>query len=386
MARRVLFVAWAPFFSGAERALLLTLRSLDPARYTPFVLAGTDGEFATQVRAMGIPCRVASLSPLERRKTFAGVRSIGAVLAAALRSRASLIHTNEAPIFQPAGYAARLLGIPAVSHIRFPDTAAGYRWFLRPGFSRALFVSRALMDQALADQDSVFSSRADVLHDGVETQPQWSAEQVVRERRLLGLPEHRPIVAMTGQVAEVKGIWDFVAAAEILVNRGREPFFAVLGDDLKNGGATRRAMEERVSALGMTDRFRFLGFRNDAPRLVQVFDIIAVPSHVEPLGNATLEAMAAGRPVIGSRVGGIPEMIVDGETGALVPPSDPRALADAIERVVHDTPLRSGMAGAARVRAREVFGIGVHGHRLQHCYDRLLAGRAAANEVESQIA
>src|SRR4029453_15446690 len=56
MARRVLFVAWAPFFSGAERALLLTLRSLDPSRYTPFVLAGTDGEFASQVRAMGVLC------------------------------------------------------------------------------------------------------------------------------------------------------------------------------------------------------------------------------------------------------------------------------------------------------------------------------------------
>src|ERR1700730_11351192 len=121
MGRRILYLAWAPFFSGAERALLLTLRSLDPSRYTPFVLAGTDGEFASQVRTMGIPCRVAALAPLERRAPFAGVRSIGAVLAAAVRARASLIHTNEAPSFQPAGYAARLLGIPAVSHIRFPD-------------------------------------------------------------------------------------------------------------------------------------------------------------------------------------------------------------------------------------------------------------------------
>src|SRR5437773_1760380 len=220
MAKRVLFVAWAPFFSGAERALLLTLRSLDPSRYQPTVLAGTDGEFASQVRAMGIPCRVSPLTPLARRQPLAGLRSIGAVLSAALREKAALIHTNEAPSFQPAGYAARILGIPAVSHIRFPDSASGYRWFLKPGFSRALFVSRALLDQALAEPDSVFTSRADVLHDGVETQRQWSAEDVVSERRLLGLPERRPIVAMTGQIAEVKGIWDFVAAAESLANRG----------------------------------------------------------------------------------------------------------------------------------------------------------------------
>src|SRR5436309_706319 len=120
MARHVLFVAWAPFFSGAERALLLTLRSLDSSRYLPHVLAGTEGEFASQVRALGIPCSVARLSPLERPKPLTGVRSIGSVVSAALRCRASLIHANEAPSFQPAGYAARLLRVPAVSHIRFP--------------------------------------------------------------------------------------------------------------------------------------------------------------------------------------------------------------------------------------------------------------------------
>src|SRR5206468_9172461 len=225
-------------------------------------------------------------------------------------------------------------------------------------------------------------NRADVLHDGVETQPEWSASDLAAERRLLGLPENRPIVAMTGQVAEVKGIWDFVAAAEMLVTRGADPFFAVLGDDLKTGGATRRAMEARVASLGLSDRFKFLGFRKDAPRLVQAFDVIAVPSHVEPLGNATLEAMAAGRPVVGTRVGGIPEMIVDGETGSLVAASDPPALADAISRVVHDMRLRSRMADAARVRAREAFGIDVHGRRLQSCYDRLLSHHTAANEAE----
>ena len=113
----------------------------------------------------------------------------------------------------------------------------------------------------------------------------------------------------------MKGIGDFVAAAEILLKRGPDPPFVVLGDDLKNGGATRRAMEARVAAAGMSGRFRFLGFRKDAPRPVQAFDVIAVPSHVEPLGNATLEAMAAGRPVVGTHVGGIPEMVVDGVTG-----------------------------------------------------------------------
>jgi len=367
MVRRVLFVAWAPFFSGAERALLLTLRSLDPARYEPVVLSGTEGEFACQVRAMGIRCDVAALSPLEMRRPLAGLMSVAAVLKSALRHRVSLIHTNEAPRFQPAGYAAKLAGLPAVTHVRFPAGAAGYAWFLRPGFSRALFVSHALLEQAVSEAPTLFERRSEVLHDGVEPQSRWTIDDANRCRRELDLPERSTIVAMAGQIAEVKGIWDFVDAARRLADR--EVLFVVVGDDLKTGGQTRRAMESRVAELGLSARFRFLGFRTDVPRLVQAFDVIAVPSHIEPLGNATLEAMAAGRPVVGSRVGGIPEMIVDGETGVLVPPHDSAALAQGIARLIDDQVLRLQMGAAARRRAERHFSIEAHGARLQELYD-----------------
>ena len=181
-----------------------------------------------------------------------------------------------------------------------------------------------------------------------------------------------PVVALTGQVSEVKGIWDFVEAARILVADGSTATFAVLGDDLKGHGALRRAMEERVAALGLTSHFRFLGFRNDAPRLIPAFDIVAVPSHIEPLGNATLEAMAAGVPVVGSRVGGIPEMVVNGETGWLVPPRDPAALAAAVARTVQSAALRSQLARAGRQRAEACFSLTRHAQRLQGIYDTLL--------------
>jgi glycosyltransferase involved in cell wall biosynthesis len=145
-------------------------------------------------------------------------------------------------------------------------------------------------------------------------------------------------------------------------------------------------MEERVAALGLSARFRFLGFRSDAPKIVQAFDIVAAPSHVEPLGLAALEGMAAGRPVVGSRVGGIPETVVDGETGYLVPPSDPLALADAIGRLVHEPALRSTMSAAARQRARDTFGTGVHGRKLQNRYDRLCSPGVARVDAESEVA
>ena len=384
MPRRVLYLAWAPFFSGAERALLLTLRALDPARYEPIVLAGTEGEFAEQVRALGIPCQVADLRPFDAKHPLVSMQSIAAVVRAATRYDVSVIHSNEVPSFQPGGYAARMLRIPSVTHVRFFDRTAGYRWFLRSKFSSALFVSESLLTSAIAESPELFSGRSSVLYDAVEPRSNWSAHEQREARLSLGLPVDRTVVALTGQIAEVKGIWDFVDAARILASRGADPFFAVLGDDLKTGGRLRTAMEERVATLGLTARFKFLGFRKNAPELVQAFDIIAVPSHVEPLGNATLEAMAAGRPVVGSRVGGIPEMVVDGETGALVPSSNAPALAAAIERLVNDVGLRAAMSHNARARATTQFGLAVHGARLQAHYDALSGAsgsRLTAGEV-----
>ena len=386
MPRRVLYLAWAPFFSGAERALLLTLRSLDPARYAPYVLAGTDGEFVAQVRKLGIPCDIADLRPIDKRHPVASVLSIASVLRAAMRHRVSLIHANEVPSFQPGGYVARALGLPSITHARFFDRAAGYLWFLRSRPSLALFVSRELMASGLSEAPTVFEGRSEVLYDAVEPQEPWAPAEQARVRGELGLPVDRPVVAITGQIAEIKGIWDFVNAASILAARGAEPYFVVLGDDLKTGGTLRRAMEERMSALGLSNRVTFLGFRRDAPRIVQAFDIVAVPSHMEPLGNATLEAMAAGKPVVGTRVGGIPEMVVDGDTGVLVPVSDPPALADAIGRLVNDPELRACMSTAARRRAHQTFGMGVHGRGLQARYDRLCSPARLEVEPEGQPA
>ena len=137
----------------------------------------------------------------------------------------------------------------------------------------------------------------------------------------------------------------------------------------------RRRAEARAAEQGLADRVRFLGFRPDAPRLIPAFDIIAVPSHVEPLGNATLEAMAAARPVVGSKVGGIPEMIVDGVTGLLVPSRDADSLANAIQGLVRDPNRARALGAAGRARAAEVFSVEAHVQHVQDVYDRVLTRR-----------
>jgi glycosyltransferase involved in cell wall biosynthesis len=372
--RTVLYVAWAPFFSGAERALLLTVQSLDPARYEPYVVLGTEGPAADAFRNAGVKSEVLTLKPLDRQHPFKWAASAWRVREVARRLNPAIIHTNDAPSFQPAGHVGRWLGVPVLTHIRFPDTDDAFRWFLRPDFRRALFVSEALRTEALGTSGSVFEGCADVLHDGVVVPPAMDDVERTHVRGELGLPAGAPVVALTGQVSEVKGIWDFVDAATALGQVGVDAHFAVLGDDLKGGGALRRAMEARVSERGLSGRFHFLGFRPDAPRLIPAFDVIAVPSHIEPLGNATLEAMAAGRPVVGSRVGGIPEMVEDGVTGLLVPPHAPDALSSALRSLLEAPARREALGRAAHQRVAERFSLARHAERLQRIYDDVLVG------------
>jgi glycosyltransferase involved in cell wall biosynthesis len=285
---------------------------------------------------------------------------------------AALIHSNHVPSFQLAGYAAKLLGLPAVTHVRFPDSRQGFGWFLRPGFRHALFVSHALRNDALACAADLFADRSEVVYDGVHVPPPLDEAKCLALRDELGLPRDATLVVMAGQVTEIKGIWDFIDAAARLVAARIPVKFVVLGDDLKNRGATREQAEAIVHERGLSDAFFFLGFRPNAQRLIPAFDIVAVPSHVEPLGNATLEAMASARPVIGSRVGGIPEMIIDGVTGMLFPPRDPARLADAIAALVHDRDTARAYGDAGRARALDAFSIPAHVAHVQSIYDRFV--------------
>jgi glycosyltransferase involved in cell wall biosynthesis len=130
-------------------------------------------------------------------------------------------------------------------------------------------------------------------------------------------------------------------------------------------------MEALARELGCPARF--MGFQKNVPSWLTAADVVLVPSHAEPLGNATLEAMAYARPVIGTLVGGIPEMVVDGETGLLVSPRNPVALAGAIERLLEDEELRGRLGLAARRRCEEMFSLEAHVEAMVRQYEAALA-------------
>ena len=129
----------------------------------------------------------------------------------------------------------------------------------------------------------------------------------------------------------------------------------LVGADLEQGGAYERALRHRADELGVTDRVVFAGYRDDAARVVAAADVLALPSWTEGLPLVVLEAMALGRPVVATTVGGTPELVSDGETGLLVPPRDVEALTAALKRVLDDGDLRRRLGEAGKRRVAERF-------------------------------
>jgi glycosyltransferase involved in cell wall biosynthesis len=299
-------------------------------------------------------------------------RQAAQFLAALRGRRPALVHANDAPSFQAVGHQARLLGIKAVTHVRFPDTDSGYRWFLGAGFSSAIFVSRSARLDAEQEAPGLFAGRSVSIYDPVSIPEPLSPEARASLRQSLDLQPSDVAVGLVGQVSEIKGIAEFVEAAALVAPRCPTVRFVVIGEDQQHHGRVRREMTERVDSLGLTSRFTFTGYRPDAPTLAGALDVTTVPSHVEPLGLSALEAMAAGTPVIASAVGGLAESVIDGETGLLVPPRDATALAAAIERLAADREARERFGTAGRARVRDQFSPERHADRLQALYDEIL--------------
>jgi glycosyltransferase involved in cell wall biosynthesis len=170
-----------------------------------------------------------------------------------------------------------------------------------------------------------------------------------------------------------RGHEELLRAAALVARAEPAAKLLVVGD-----GPLRRSLEDQALSLGLNGGVRFLGAVPQAARLLPHFDVFVLSSVWEGMSNGLLEAMAAGRPVVATRVGGNPEVVVDGESGLLVPPKDPQALADAVLRLLRDRELAGRLGEAARRRVASEFTLEQMVQRLETLYDDLLARRRRA--------
>jgi len=297
------------------------------------------------------------------------------------RERPAIVHTHTSKAGFVGRFAAWLAGVPAVIHQ--PHGHIFYGYWSRPRTAMFVALERvaahwtdtmiALTPREIEEHLERGIGRAEqyaVVPSGVPTRAlREGAASRAEARARLGLPADAYVVAGVGRFVPIKGFDLLVAALGELVAQVPNAHVVLIGD-----GVERGALEAQAAALGVTARLHISGAVTDVVGLLPAADVLAAPSRNEGMGRVLVEAMALGLPVVGTRVGGIGDVILDGECGLLVPPEDPGALAAALIELGQDAARRAKLSEGARPRAED-FSITVAAAAMRALYDSLARSR-----------
>ena len=370
---------------GAEIQLLSLVRGLDKSSFDPTVATfyrggALDASFA-QVPGLGLVF-LNKKSPLDFRHLPALVRRM---------------RRERYDVVQPFNLSARLIGVVAAAFAHDPITVvtertarplvttAGSGFYLlleKYAMRRAsVVVTNSEAGRRFLLSRGIRSEKIRVIYNGVEAlriRPKTPADEI---RASIGFGPAQPVVGMIARLAPEKDPLMFVRAGRRALRRRPELRFVLVGD-----GPLRDSVRDAVRAAA-GEEVILTGYRENVADWLQIMDVVVLTSsRVEGCSNSILEAMALGKPVIATRVGGNRELIQDGVNGLLVRPRDPDALADAIERLFLDEPLRRRLAARGRETVRRRFS----GRRMvadyQNLYQELIgSGRGQTEEDHARI-
>ncbi len=371
---RICIASWAPFIGGAEVAAERLALGLQQAGHEVFLVLGTSGPVLERMTQAGLRCLHSPMYFTDKwhwwryRKARKALRDIFRA------ERPDVVHSNDLPTHQIVSDALRGVSIPEICHHRWIFPGPAIDWLNKFGARRHLFVSQAFMEEMCLSAPRLRLAPCRVVHDGLPL-PSLLADTDRQQLRLrLGLPADKPIVLFVGQVVPHKGVDDLLRAWSMLPDADRNAAeLAIVGEDFQNAGTHRREMMALAESLNVSARW--LGFQPNAGDWQSAADIAVVPSHVEPFGLVVIEAMARCVPVIGARVGGIPEMIVPEETGILVDPQNPPQLARALHDLLTDPERRRRFGEQSRRRCEEFFSLDSHVQYVLAEYEAVLSTR-----------
>jgi L-malate glycosyltransferase len=369
---------------GAQTHLLQVLRLLDRRRFRPLLCClATDRKdplhLLDQVRELGVPILDARLrdtaNSLVRPHSFAQMARVAGEFR---RQRVRIVHSYLFHANWFGTLTARLARVPvAIVSKRSMDVypRARDRW----ACSLVNRLADCVTAVAAAVRDHVHQTegcpleKIVIIPNGIATPSVPTTSSAHGRAQALSVNADDKVVGTITRLVWKRGHEELLRAAALVARAEPTAKFVVVGD-----GPLRRALEEQARGLGLNGGVRFLGAVPQAARLLPHFDVFVLSSVWEGMSNGLLEAMAAGRPVVATRVGGNPEVVVDGESGLLVPPKDPQALADAVLRLLRDRELARRLGEAARRRIESEFTLEQMVQRLESLYDDLLARRRPA--------
>jgi len=353
---------------GAERVVAQLASGLSRDRYRVSVACLYDpGPVADEIRSAGIP-----VFDLAMRGKW-DVTVTGRFHRLLRHQRVDVLHSHLIHANLIAPFSGRLAGVPVVITTRHnvhigPVWREWLNWCAKNGRDVAIAISEEVRATEV-ERSGAPPSSVVVIPNGISVDRFAAPDQaaVTKLRRTWGVGADGFVIGTLARFHEQKGHRYLLDAQRIMLDRAPHTKLLLVGE-----GVLFESVRERASHLGIADSVILPGVRHEVPEILALLDLFVLPSLWEGLPISILEAMAAGKPVVATRVGGVPEVVVDGETGLLVPPRDPEALAGAIARLLRDPQLRHRMGQAGQERVREHFSVEQMVRRTETLYEELL--------------
>lgn len=368
---KILYVVTTLDRGGTERQLAELVKGLDRQRFIPSVCClSVEGPVAAELNQNGVKVKSVPFRGLSLPYNLVEVsRQFGRLVKFIRSEGPDIVHGLLFHAYTLGTFAAKVARVPIVIASR---RSLGHFKGSKPHTVIAERIANRMTDLIVANseavkkdvvhQENVEPSKVRVIYNGVDPALyDVPADPVFKAS--LRIPERAMVVGVIANLIHYKGHRFFLQACEEVKGRIPEARFLLIGD-----GPLRGELERLAKELHLEEEVLFLGTRRDIPQLLSLMDVAVLPSLEEGFPNAVLEAMAAARPVVASRVGGVPEAVIHGETGLLVPPEEPGALAEAILELL-DHPNRAiTMGQAARLRIEKEFTLGAFLRQTETLY------------------
>jgi glycosyltransferase involved in cell wall biosynthesis len=370
---RTLFVIDELDIGGTEQQILETVRRIDRDRFEPYVCCFRHGAKAREIEALGVPV----LHEPKRLKADPGL--VLRLAAMMKRERFDIVQTYLWTANTWARIAARMAGVRWVlaSERNVDIWEETYKRvigrFLARSTDRIIANSEAVR-QYLLGRGGLAADKVVTIYNGVNFDRFRTHTDATVRRRELGIADDVVLAGCLARIEPAKDHGTLLQAMALISSRVPKLELVLIG-----GGSEEERLKRMADELGIGPRVHFVGFRTDAAEWLQSVDISVLSSVKEGLSNTVLESMAAGRPVVATDVGGNAEVIVEGETGFLVPSRAPTELGAALAQVASSPEMMASFGAAGRRRADDLFSVDSMVKHTERLYlDLVATGTLAA--------
>jgi len=389
MKTPILYLSHSANLYGSEQSLLLLIQGLNKKQFSPIVVLPTDGPLRQLLEPHAKVEIVPSLQPwLTWRRGFWCLVyniiiipfilwSIFSLIKIIKKHKVELIHTNSLVMIDGA-LAAKIMQIPHVWHARELLSATSlYPIHSVFGRRQVIAIIQNLSSFIIANSDATLAcfpgfSLITTIYNPVSEAFLAATPNKTKIYTEFKLASNILLIGQAGHITSLKGYDDFITAAAIIKKSMPHVHFFIAGSTPKSGRVYEKKLRQMIIEYNLQETVHLVGYRTDIVSFMSALDVFVLASHSESFGRALVEASAIGIPVIGTNVGGIPEIVEHGVTGFIVPPYQPEKLAKAILLILKDPKLAHQMGQAGKAYVKQKFSSTAYISQITALYEQFI--------------